>query len=313
MNILVSGGAGYIGSVTVKQLLDEGHSVTVVDNLVKGRRELVDSRADFCEVDILDVKALDDVFSSSSFDAVVHFAAHKDAGESMVDVPKYSENIVGTINILNMMVKYDVGKMVFSSSAAVYGNPKYVPIDEEHPTEPINYYGMTKLVCEQKMEWYSKVHGIVCVSLRYFNVAGDKLGYIDPNASNVIPKILEVATGVRDKLLIFGDDYDTVDGTGVRDYIDVRDLAQAHILALKLDSSDQINLGTSEGTSVKELMDVMEELCGNSINHEVVGRREGDPASLTASYDKAYKVLGWKPVYGIKDMLDSMHKAYCQK
>ena len=312
MNVLVTGGAGYIGSVAVKLLLDAGHHVAVVDNLSKGKKELVDSRAVFYKCDITDVKALGVVFSSLSFDAVMHFAAHKDAGESMRDIPKYSQNVAGTINVLDMMVKHDVGKIIFSSSAAVYGNPEYVPIDEDHPTEPINYYGFVKLECERLMGWYSKIHGIVCISLRYFNVAGDALGYVDPKASNVIPIIMEVAVGKRESLNVYGNDYDTADGTGVRDYIDVNDLAEAHVLALKLDSSETINLGTSKGTSVMELLTAMEDVCGHPVAYSVVERRPGDPASLTASFDKASKVLGWKPKKNVKEMVGNMHKAYLE-
>ena len=310
MNILVTGGAGYIGSVAVRLLLDAGHSVAVVDSLVKGKKELVDSRAIFFKCDITDVKALDVVFSSSDFDAVMHFAAHKDAGESMRDASKYSQNVIGTMNVLDLMVKHKVGKIIFSSSAAVYGNPEYVPVDENHPTEPINYYGFTKLKCEQLMDWYSKIHGIVCISLRYFNVAGDMLGYVDPKASNVIPIIMEVAVGKRKSLDVYGDDYDTADGTGVRDYIDVNDLAEAHMLALELDSTDTINLGTSKGTSVMELLSATESICGHPVAYSVVDRRAGDTASLTASFDKAAKILGWKPKRSIDEMIGSMHKAY---
>jgi len=309
--ILVTGGAGYIGSAAVKALVEKGYDVIVVDNLSKGLKKLVDSKAKFYEVDLTDKEALDKVFKENDIGAVMHFAAYKAVGESMENAVKYSDNIKGTINLLDLMVKYNIKKIIYSSSAAVYGEPKYNPIDEKHPTDPCNYYGFTKLECENLVRWYGRIHDIDYVSLRYFNVAGDSgLGYIDPNAVNIIPIIMEAATGKRDKLVIFGDDYDTRDGSCVRDYIDINDLVKAHILALDVDSSEIINLGTSKGTTVKELVNTSIDVVGKEFNYEIGKRRKGDPGNLVASNEKAKKVLGWEPEKDIKDMLESTYKAY---
>lgn len=306
MNILVTGGAGYIGSVAVKKLVEEGHSVVVVDNLTKGRKELVDSSAKFYEVDLMDKEKLDGVFSENKFDAVMHFAGYKAAGESMTELGKYSQNIIGHINLLDCIVKFGVKKMIYSSSAAVYGEPKYNPVDEKHPTDPINYYGFTKLECERLNEWYSKQKGLAIVNLRYFNVAGDAgLKYEDPDAQNIFPLIMKVYNKEMDELKLFGDDYDTIDGTCVRDYIDINDLVDAHVLALKLDKSETINLGTSKGVSVLELIHAFEEAKGK-LKYKIVGRRAGDPAKLTASYEKANQLLGWEPKKSVKDMVESV-------
>jgi len=311
MNILVSGGAGYIGSACVKKLIEKGDKVIVVDNLSKGKKELVDEKAEFFEGDLIDEEFLEKVFKNNEIDAVIHFAAYKAVGESMKNLEKYNDNIIGTINILDMMVRYSVKKIIFSSSAAVYGEPEYVPVDEKHRLKPINYYGFTKQKCEEIIDWYGKLKGIVGISLRYFNVSGDAgLNYIDPEAENVFPIIMEVFTGERDKFVIFGNDYDTFDGTCVRDYIDINDLVDAHILSLDLDKSEIINLGSSNGTSVKELVEIFEEVCGKELKKEIGGRREGDPAKLTASAEKAEMVLGWRPKRSVKDMVKSTVGAY---
>ena len=313
MKILVTGGAGYIGSVCVKTLCDANHSVMVLDNLSKGSKNLVDERAVFYEGDLCDTAFLDKVFSDEKPDAVIHFAAYKAVGESMVNAPKYSDNIVGSINLLNSMVKYDVKKIIFSSSAAVYGMPSVSCVDETADTNPINYYGFTKLEMEKIMFWYGKIHGIVSIALRYFNVAGDVLGYVDPNAQNILPIIMEVVTGKRDKLVVFGNDYDTVDGTCVRDYIHIQDLVDAHVSALSCDSSEIINLGTGKGYSVKELIDVTSEIVGKELAFEYGDRRSGDPASLSASNEKAKKILNWNPKFGLKEMIKSTYDAYNKK
>ncbi len=306
MKILVTGGAGYIGSAAVKELFSLGHSVVVVDNLSKGLRELVGVEARFYEGDLVDYSFLQGVFLENRFDAVMHFASYKAAGESMTEVSKYSDNITGLINLLDCMVEFGVKKIVFSSSAAVYGNPEYVPIDEKHSLKPINYYGFTKLEGERILEWYSKLKGITFVALRYFNVAGDcGLKYIDPCAQNIFPIIMEVLAGKRSGLEIFGGDYDTPDGTCIRDYIDINDLIRGHVLALEVDKSAVINLGSSEGSSVLELVKAFEEVSGQKINYSIGKRREGDPAKLVASFDKAQKVLGWKPQNDLKEMVRS--------
>ena len=306
-NILVLGGAGYIGSVCVKELLNNGHKVIVVDNLSKGIKNLVDSRAEFFKMDTKD--DLSEVFNKK-IDGVIHFAAYKAVGESMENAVKYSDNITGTINVLNHMVKYGVKKIIFSSTAAVYGDPSYVPMDEKHPTIPVNFYGYTKLQCEKLIEWYSKVYGINYVNLRYFNVVGDAIGYVDPSPENVLPIIMEVVTGKRDQLTIFGDDYDTRDNSCVRDYIDVSDLVKAHILALELNSNSVINLGTSNGVTVKELIKYTEELIERKLPCKTGPRRKGDPAVVIASNEKAKKLLNWEPKVTIKDSIKSTYEAY---
>jgi UDP-glucose 4-epimerase len=306
MRILVNGGAGYIGSACVKSLIEKGFEVIVIDNLSKGIRELIDKKAKFYEGDLVDEAFVNKVFSENEIDAVIHFASYKAAGESMETPEKYSDNITGLISVLNSMAKYNVKKIIFSSSAAVYGEPEAVPVDENHRTEPINYYGFTKLIGEEIIDWYSDLKGMVGVCLRYFNVAGDAgLKYLDPDAQNVFPILLEVYTGKRDKFIIFGKDYGTKDGSCVRDYVDINDLVRAHILALDLSKSEKINLGTSNGVSVLELFNIFEEVSNSKFKLEFGERRGGDPAVLTASSEKAQKVLGWKPEKDIRDMISS--------
>jgi UDP-glucose 4-epimerase len=308
--ILVTGGAGYIGSIAVKELIRQGYAVIVVDNLSKGLRKLVDPEAEFYMIDLTDKEKLAKVFRKK-IDAVIHFAAYKAVEESMENPEKYCDNITGTLNLLNLMAKNKVKKLIYSSSAAVYGNPKCNPIDEKHPTEPINFYGFTKLECERFIEWYSKLHGINYVCLRYFNVAGDGgLGYVDPEAKNIMPILMEVIVGKRKKLTIFGNDYDTRDGTCIRDYIDVNDLIRAHVLALDAKDNAIINLGTSSGVSVKELVDAALEVTGKKIEVEYGPRRKGDPVALVASNEKAKKLLKWKPEKSVKDMIASTYEAY---
>ncbi len=309
VNVLVIGGAGYIGSVVSNKLVGD-HDVSVIDNLSKGVKSLLPGEVSFYEGDILDVEFLRKVFSKKNFDVVMHFAALKDAGESMRDLAKYSQNIIGTINILNVMVEFGVKKIVFSSSAAVYGEPGQKVISEDHLVNPVNFYGFTKLESERLIKWYHKQKGIDFVVLRYFNVAGDSLGYIDPFASNIFPIICEVLSGKRKSLEVFGDDYDTRDGTCIRDYIHVSDLADAHIKALSVKDSCVVNLGSSKGYSVLELIKVFEKVSGKKISFEVVGRRHGDPASLIASNKKAEKVLGWVPVHDLESMAGSTWDAY---
>jgi UDP-glucose 4-epimerase len=312
MNILVTGGAGYIGSIAVKKLIEKGYSVTVVDNLSKGKKELVDKKAKFIKLDLTD-KNLISVFQKNKFDAIIHFSAYKAVEESMVDAVKYSDNISGMINLLNCMVKSKTQKIIFSSTAAVYGMPEKEIIDEKTPTNPINYYGYTKLAMEQIIEWYNKIHKIQYIALRYFNVAGDGgLNYTDPEAKNIFPIISEVISGKRKILTIFGTDYNTDDGTCVRDYIDVNDLVDAHILAINKNFNGILNLGTGKGYSVKELVKAFSEVLGKKIPTEYGKRREGDPAKLVASNKKAKKILGWNPKVKLKEMIKTTLKAYKQ-
>jgi UDP-glucose 4-epimerase len=306
--ILVTGGAGYIGSIAVKELVDN-YNVIVVDNLSKGKRELVDKKAVFYETDLTDKESLQEIFKKHKIDFVMHFASYKAVGESMSNAVKYSDNIVGTINLLNAMIKYNVPKIIFSSSASVYGMPNKQIIDEETELNPINYYGFTKQEAEKIIEYYHKIHNLQYVSLRYFNVAGDVLNYIDPEANNIFPIIMEVLNGKRDKLIIFGNDYDTPDCTCVRDYIHISDLIDAHIKALKVNYNGPINLGAGKGYSVMELVNAFTELI-KPFKHEFGERRKGDPAFLVASNQKAKDILGWVPKRTLKEMILSTYHAY---
>jgi UDP-glucose 4-epimerase len=310
--ILVIGGAGYIGSHVQKQLLDEGFDVVVFDNLSTGHECNILPNANFVNGDILDKSAIDGVMSQG-FDGVIHLAAKKAVGESM-DYPEiYAENnISGAINILNAMVKHNVKNIVFSSTAAVYGMPLYTPVDEKHPINPINYYGYTKYCIEQNLDWFAKLGKINYGVLRYFNAVGyDKDKTItgrEKNPQNLLPIIMEVATGKREKLSIFGNDYDTYDGTCIRDYIHVSDLASAHTLAIRKlmagGDSFVVNLGTGNGTSVKEIVDAVEKVIGKKLNYVYAGRRAGDPAMLTANSEKAHSILGWAPKYtSVEDII----------
>jgi UDP-glucose 4-epimerase len=305
MNILVIGGAGYIGSHVVRELLDQGYAVTVFDNLSSGLRENLFPDARFVYGDILDYVSLARTIAKG-FDALVHLAAFKAAGESMIEPEKYSlNNISGTVNILNAASEKGINHIVFSSSAAVYGEPRYVPIDEKHPKDPANYYGFTKLEIERFLGWYEKLRSIRYASLRYFNVAGyDVEGRVtgkELNPANLIPIIMETASGVRTEVQVFGNDYETPDGTCVRDYIHVNDLADAHVKALDYISKEgkslTVNLGTGNGASVFEVIETARKITGKSIQTKIAGRRAGDPAKLTASASFALETLGWEAKY----------------
>jgi UDP-glucose 4-epimerase len=317
-NILVLGGAGYIGSVVSKKLLDQGHKVTIVDNLSKGLKKLVDSRAEFYITDIVKEKdKLEFIIyenkyrNKKAFDVVMDFAAAKDAGESMTNPSLYTENILGLCNVLDLMDQYKIPKIIFSSTAAVYGLPQKEIIDETHPLNPINYYGFTKLEGEKIIEWYSKLKNINYVNLRYFNVAGDGgLKYVDPNPSNVFPILAETILGKRDKFYVYGNDFNTHDGSGVRDYIHISDLADAHIKAIDYDKNLTVNLGTSKGYSVFDLINTFESVSGKKLNYEVIERRKGDPDKLVTSYDLAKKELNWVPKKTLEDMVRSTLDSY---
>ncbi len=319
MKILVIGGAGYIGSHVSREFLDKGYSVTVFDNLSSGCNENLFDDASFIEGDILDYPFLLSTMKKG-FGCVVHLAAFKAAGESMVKPEKYStNNITGTINILNAMVESGIKRIVFSSSAAVYGDPQYLPIDEKHPVEPLNYYGFTKLEIERFFKWYDQLKGIKYASLRYFNAAGydvdGRIKGLEKNPANLLPVIMEVASGIREILEIFGDDYETEDGTGVRDYIHVSDLSVAHVSSFeyieKNGSSLTVNLGSETGISVKTMVKNAEEITGRHINAKVVGRRPGDSARLVASSEYAREILGWKARYSdVKTLIKSAWKVY---
>ncbi len=319
MNVLVIGGAGYIGSHVVKELNKQGHKVTVFDNLSSGLRQNLFKQNGFIHGDILIKEQLDRAFAQG-FDAFIHLAAFKAAGESMVSPEKYSvNNITGTLNIINSAVEHGCKRMVFSSSAAVFGEPQYLPIDEAHPKNPENYYGFTKLKIEEFMAWYEKLRGLRFAALRYFNAAGydvdGEIYGLEQNPANLLPIIMEVACGMREKMKIFGNDYDTRDGTCIRDYIHVTDLAVAHVKALeyiaKNDKSLTVNLGSEKGTTVTEMVEAARRITGKPIPADYVERRPGDPASLVASAKYAAEVLGWKAQHSDVDtLLETTYKAY---
>jgi len=300
MKILIVGGAGYIGSHVAREFLDQGHDVLVFDNLSTGGRENLFPEAQFIHGDILDYPGV--LAAMRGVDAVVHLAAAKAVGESMAKPEKYSRNnLVGTINLVNAACEAGVGRFIFSSSAAVYGEPAYLPADEAHPTNPENYYGFTKLEIERILAWYDKLKPFRFAALRYFNAAGyDAKGRIkglERNPANLIPLVMEVACGMRSELQIFGDDWDTPDGSCVRDYVHVSDLARGHVAALdwisREDRSLVVNLGSEAGISVKQIVDCARKVTGRKIPAKVAGRRAGDPARLVASSALARKELGW--------------------
>lgn len=301
MHILVVGGAGYIGSVTVAALLDVGHRVTVYDSLVHGYRVAVDPRARFLQASLQDRAALSLAFQFEPVDAVIHFAAFIEVGESMREPGRYFENNVGgSIALLTTMCAHSVLRLVFSSTAAVYGPPLYTPIDEKHPLQPINVYGQTKLMVEQMLRWYGTQAGLRSVALRYFNASGATalLGESHEPETHLIPNLLAVALGQRPQAVIFGDDYPTPDGTCVRDYIHVSDLAQAHLLALErtASASGVYNLGSGDGFSVNEVLQTVRRVTEREVPVDVQGRRPGDPPVLVASSRLAEEELGWRPV-----------------
>ncbi len=311
MKILVTGGAGYIGSHVVYELIDQGHDVTILDDMSLGLEENIDPRSIFIQGSTHSNSDLDSVLSVE-FDGIIHLAAWKAAGESMTDPAKYAHNnLIGTINLLNACDRHGIKRFVFSSTSSVYGNPEYIPIDENHPTEPISYYGETKLQVEKNLKWFSELKGIRFGVLRYFNAAGyDIKGRIkgrERNALNLIPIAMEVAAGIREKMQVFGDNYDTHDGTGVRDYIHVSDLAIAHMKALNYISENNkdllVNLATGEGHSVLDVINKSKEVSGKDIPFDIVGRRAGDPATVVAVSNRANKVLDWSTKYSDLDTL----------
>ncbi|MFQ6612310.1 MAG: UDP-glucose 4-epimerase GalE [Fidelibacterota bacterium] len=320
MNILVTGGAGYIGSHVVLDLCEAGHAVVVLDDLSTGHKAAVDSRAQFFIGSTLKTKDLEAVFKQP-FDAVIHLAAFKAAGESMENPEAYSRNnICGTVNLLNVMLKHTVKTFVFSSTAAVYGNPQYLPIDEKHPLEPINYYGFTKLEIERILAWYGKLKGLKFASLRYFNAAGydprGRITSLEDNPANLLPIVMETAAGKRKQMQVFGNDYPTSDGTGRRDYIHVSDLSRAHLQALEYLSygdhtSLTVNLATGEHHSVLEVIQTAEMATGKPIPYEITPRRPGDPPELYANSNQADELLNWKPQFSdLTTILETMWQVY---
>jgi len=308
MNILVTGGAGYIGSATAAKLIEEGHQVTVLDSLVTGHIEAVPAGAVFVQADLSDQLAMEQVFSSSKFDAILHFAAFIEAGESMKDPAKFFQNnLINTLNLLKTATNYGVNKIVFSSTAAVFRSSEE-PLDEESAIEPANAYGFTKLAVEQSLEWYRKIHGLRYAVLRYFNASGalPDRGEAHQPESHLIPRIMQVALGQADHAVIFGTDYPTPDGTCIRDYIHISDLVSAHILALNaLSEKDKLVycLGSGNGYSVREVIGMVEKVSGKKIKVLEMDRRAGDAARLIASSKRIKTELGWKPQ---KDTLEDI-------
>jgi UDP-glucose 4-epimerase len=319
MRILIAGGAGYIGSHVARKLIDGGHEVTVFDDLSTGLEINLFPEARFVRGDIRDYGQIL-AAARGGFDALVHLAASKAAGESMLDPAKYStNNIAGSVSLLNAALEAGIKRVVFSSSAAIYGEPVRLPIDEDHPKEPENYYGFTKLEIERILSWYDKLKGMRYAALRYFNAAGyDPAGRVrglERNPANLLPVIMEAACGMRPSLKVFGTDYPTRDGTGVRDYVHVTDLAEAHASALKwIDEHDRsltVNLGSEKGISVLEMLEAARRITGREIKAEFVGRRPGDPAELVASSALAKELLGWRARLSDADSLvETSWKAY---
>lgn len=312
MNVLVCGGAGYIGSHTVYELIERGHSVVVVDSLIKGHKAAIHNDAKFYLGDIRDEEFMDRVFRENKIDAVIDFAAFSLVGESVNEPFKYYENnVYGTLKLLEAMERADVKKIVFSSTAATYGEPENDIIVESDNTNPTNPYGETKLTVEKMLKWADNAYGIKFVALRYFNAAGahisGKIGEDHNPETHLIPIILQTALGQREKMFIFGDDYDTPDGTCVRDYIHVTDLADAHIKALeklfRTNESGIYNLGNGKGFSVKEVIEKAKKITGKDFKVEIESRRSGDPSTLIASSEKAIKELGWQPKFNTLDKI----------
>jgi len=312
LNLLVTGGAGYIGGTVATILMQAGHRVTILDNLCHSKRNEVPAGAEFVQADIADRPRVESLLRELKPDGVLHFAALIEAGDSM-KVPEvyFRNNTASTLSLLEAMHATGVNKLVFSSTAAVYGEPRSIPIEESAPLDPTNAYGESKLLVEYMLKWFHQIHGLRYASLRYFNVAGalPHRGEAHEPESHIIPLILDVALGRREKIFIFGDDYDTPDGTCIRDYIHVRDLADAHILALEaLTTRDKmiLNLGNGSGFSVKEVVESARRVTGHPIPVELKPRRPGDPARLVASSEKAKAELGWKPqIPEIDDILQS--------
>lgn len=303
MKILVTGGAGYIGSICVEELLKQDHQVIVVDNLKEGHREAILPEAVFYEGDIGNREFLETIFRKHKIEAVMHFAADTLIDVSMTDPEIYFENnVVNGLRLLDVMKKYDCKKIIFSSTAAIFGAPEYVPIDEDHPKRPINSYGESKLMFEKILDWYHRAYGLKFNSFRYFNAAGasERLGEAHNPESHLIPNIIKAALELKEKIYIFGSDYKTRDGTCVRDYLHVTDIAQAHILSLENLTerpSAKYNLGNGTGFTNLEVLKMVEKISGREIPHELTDRRSGDPDSLVASAHLAREELGWRPKY----------------
>ena len=319
MRVLVVGGAGYIGSVTVDRLVEAGHEVTVLDSLVAGHVEAVNPEAEVVRADVRDEEALGRLIAAREFEAVIHYGGYIQAGESVSQPGRYfANNIGGAIALLNAMVTYGVWRFVFSSSAAVYGEPEAVPIPEEAPVRPLNPYGETKAAVERMLPWYERQAGLRYVSLRYFNAAGatEMRGEDHRPETHLIPNVLAVALGQRPSIALFGSDYPTPDGTCIRDYVHVADLAEAHLLALTMTESRSgvFNLGNGRGFSNREVIETARKVTGHAIPVREEPRRAGDPAALVASAERARRELGWEPRWtDLEDIIASAwrwHRAH---
>ena len=321
-SVLVIGGAGYIGSHLVLDLCDKGYDVTVFDNLSSGFEVNIDPRADFIKGDILNDGDLASLFKKKYL-AIFHFAALKAVGDSMLDPMSYSKvNIFGTINILNQMVANNINFLIFSSTAAVYGKPQYLPLDEKHPLEPINYYGFTKLEMERLLKWYSSLKGINFAALRYFNAAGydldGRIVGLEKEPANLLPVVMETAIGLRKSISIFGNNYSTPDGTGIRDYIHVLDLVSAHKASLdyllRSKSNIYLNLATGKGYSVLDVIKVAQSVTQKEIIYNFVDKRDGDCDQVVAKSNIAKKILDWDPkLSDMKQIIESMWNVYSKK
>ncbi len=311
MKVLVAGGAGYIGSVTTEMLCEAGHEVVVFDNLERGNQAAIDPRAKFLQGDLRYKEDIKSALLAERPDAVIHFAAYIEVGESMKDpMPFYENNVSGSLNLMSAMVAAGSKKLIFSSTCATYGTPERIPMDETLPQKPESVYGDSKLLCEHIFQSGQDIHGIECVFLRYFNACGAtaKYGEAHDPESHLIPLVLQVAQGKREKIYMFGEDYETRDGTCVRDYIHIKDLAQAHILALKPGVSGAFNLGNGDGYTVKEVIEVCRDVTGHPIPAEIQPRRAGDCAALVADSTKAREELGWDPQHA--DLTEIVRSAW---
>ena len=312
LTVLVTGGAGYIGSVVVEQLVEIGYKVVIIDDLRDGNKESIPDSVEFFNNNFGDKKILSEIFSNFGIDVVMHFAAYASVPLS-VTMPQdyYQNNVINSINLLNMMIKFNVKKIIFSSTAAVYGEPKYIPIDEKHSLSPINPYGFSKLIIENILNDYHRAYGLKNIALRYFCAAGatEKNGESRiTKESHIVPLIIDSIINSKQQLHVFGTDYNTKDGSCIRDFIHVSDISSAHIMALeKLDiyQNNTYNIGTNHGYTVLELIDKAETIHSAKVNYSISERRPGDPSSLVASYEKIKNDLGWRPKFNLEDILIS--------
>jgi UDP-glucose 4-epimerase len=316
MKIFVTGGAGYIGSICAELMLNEGHAITIFDNLSEGHRAAVDPRAHFIKGDLQDRQSIESALAETRPDAVMHFAANALVGESMQNPSKYfRNNVANGLNLLDSMITTGMRQFVFSSTCAIFGPPERVPIDETTPMRPINPYGESKLAFEKILRWYDQIHGLRFVSLRYFNAAGasEKFGEDHRCETHLIPNVLKVALGQKPAVEVYGTDYETPDGTCIRDYIHIVDLARAHILALGASKSELYNLGTGGGSSVRQVIECCRRITGHKIDVTEMPRRPGDPPRLIASSEKIKRELGWRPQFQSLDAIVARAWAWHQK